>query len=64
MSFRVYFSTCREEIDNQVSIWVSLPRVEALGHFGTVEQVHAAMDRLFVLCEPRAAPGETNTVDI
>jgi hypothetical protein len=41
-------------------IWISLARVEALGHFGTVEQMHAAMDRLFVLCEPRAAPGGTN----
>lgn len=34
----------QSEIDNQVSIWISLARVEAVGHFGTVEQMHAAMD--------------------
>jgi hypothetical protein len=56
-------NSLQSEIENQVSIWISLARVEALGHFGTVEQMHAAMDRLFVLCQSRAAPGGTNTVD-
>ena len=42
-------NSLQSEIDNQVSIWIRLARVEALGHFGTVEQMHAAMDRLFVI---------------
>jgi hypothetical protein len=50
-------NSLQSEIDNQVSVWINLARVEALGQFGTVEQMQAAMDRLFVLCEPRAAPG-------
>ena len=39
------------EIDRQVSIWVNLARLETVSAFGSLVDVHAAMDRLFLLCE-------------
>jgi len=41
----------RPEIDRQVSIWVNLARLETVSAFGSLVDVHAAMDRLFLLCE-------------
>jgi hypothetical protein len=41
----------RPEIDRQVSIWVNLARLETVSAFGSPVDVHAAMDRLFLLCE-------------
>jgi hypothetical protein len=52
-------NSLRSETDDQVSIWISLARVEALGHFGTVEQMHAAMDQYAHLFEPRSGKDQT-----
>jgi hypothetical protein len=46
------------ETDRQISIWVSLARLETLSAFGNLEDVHAAMDRLFLLCERKSGEGE------
>ena len=45
------------ETDRQISIWVSLARLETLSTFGNLEDVHAAMDRLFLLCEHKSDEG-------
>ena len=46
------------ETDRQISIWVSLARLETLSAFGNLEDMHAAMDRLFLLCERKSGEGE------
>jgi len=38
-------NSLQKETDHQISIWISIARVEALSLFGTEEQVHAAMDQ-------------------
>lgn len=40
--------------DRQVSIWINLARVAALGMFGTEEQMHAAMDQYVLLFGPKS----------
>jgi hypothetical protein len=42
------------EIDRQISIWFSLARLETVSAFGNLADVHAAMDRLFLLCERKS----------
>jgi hypothetical protein len=42
------------ETDRQISIWVSLARLETLSSFGNLEDMHAAMDRLFLLLKPKS----------
>jgi hypothetical protein len=44
----------QSETDRQISIWVSLARLETVSAFGNLEDVHAAMDRLFLLCERKS----------
>jgi hypothetical protein len=51
----------QSETEDQVSIWVKLARVAALGAFGTAGQMHAAMDEV-LLFEPRSGEG-SDTVD-
>jgi hypothetical protein len=46
------------EIDRQISIWVTLARLEMLSAFGSLEDVHAAMQRLFLLCERKSGEGD------
>jgi hypothetical protein len=46
------------ETDRQISIWVSLARLETLSAFGNLEDMHAAMDRLFLLCERKSGEGD------
>lgn len=38
-------NSLQKEIDHQISVWISLARVEALSLFGTEEQMHGAMDQ-------------------
>ncbi len=38
-------SNLQSEADHQVSMWINLARIAALGTFGTEEQMHAAMDQ-------------------
>ena len=47
----------QSETDRQVSIWNSLARVETLSAFGSVEEMHAAMDQVFLLCESKSGEG-------
>jgi hypothetical protein len=46
------------EIDHQISIWVNLARLEMLSAFGNLKDVHAAMQRLFLLCESKSGEGD------
>ena len=46
------------EIDRQISIWVNLARLEMLSAFGNIADVHAAMHRLFHLCERKSGDGD------
>ncbi len=45
------------ETDRQISIWVSLARLETLSAFGNLDGMHAAMDRLSLLCECKSIEG-------
>jgi len=45
------------ETDRQISIWVSLARLETLSAFGNLDDMHAAMDRLSLLCECKSIEG-------
>lgn len=47
-------SNLQSETDHQVSIWISLGRIAALGNFGTEEQMHTAMDQFALLFEPKS----------
>jgi hypothetical protein len=49
------------ETDRQISIWVSLARLETLSAFGKIGDVHAAMDRLFLLCERKSGKCDDGT---
>jgi len=40
-----------------ISIWVSLARLETLSAFGNLDDMHAAMDRLSLLCECKSIEG-------
>jgi hypothetical protein len=51
-------NSVQSETDHQVSIWINLARVAALGAFGTDEQMHAAMDQYVLLFEPTADEGQ------
>jgi len=42
------------ETDRQISIWVTLARLETLSAFGNLDDMHATMDRLFLLCEGKS----------
>jgi hypothetical protein len=50
-------NSLQSEIDRTVSIWVNQGRVGMLSLFGTVQEVHAAMDQVFLLCEPKSGEG-------
>jgi hypothetical protein len=50
-------NSLQSEINRTVSIWVNQARVGMLGLFGTVQEVHAAMDQVFLLCEPKSGEG-------
>ena len=50
-------NSLQSEIDRTVSIWVNQARMGMLGPFGTVQGVHAAMDQVFLLCEPKSGEG-------
>jgi hypothetical protein len=47
-------SSLQSETDHQISIWINLARIAALGTFGTEEQMHAAMDQYALLFEPKS----------
>jgi hypothetical protein len=51
-------NSLQSEIDRQVSIWINLARVAALGAFGTDAQMHAAMDQYALLFEAKAEDGD------
>jgi hypothetical protein len=44
----------QSEIDHQVSAWVSGARVKMLALFGTIEEMHAAMDHALLFFEPKS----------
>ena len=44
----------RPTIESQVSIWVSRACFEMLTLFGTIEEIHAAMDQTFLLFDPKS----------
>jgi hypothetical protein len=46
------------EIERQISIWVNLARLETVSAFGNLGDVHAAMDRLFLLCKRKSGEGD------
>jgi hypothetical protein len=48
-------NSLQSEIDRTVSIWVNQARVGMLGLFGTVQEVHAAMDQVFLRANPNQA---------
>jgi hypothetical protein len=50
-------NSLQSETERQVSIWINLARVAALGAFGTDEQMHAAMDQYAILFEAKAEDG-------
>ena len=49
----------QSETDRRISIWVNLARAEMLSLFGTTEEMHAAMDQVFLLCEQKSGEGDT-----
>jgi hypothetical protein len=55
-------NSLQSEADWQVSIWVSNARVTMLSLFGEMEELHAAMDQVFLLFEPKTGEGN-NAVD-
>jgi hypothetical protein len=48
-------STSRQG-DRRISIWVNLARMEMLSLFGKTKEMHAAMDQLSLLLEPKSDP--------
>jgi hypothetical protein len=55
-------NSLQSEADWQVSILVSNARVTMLSLFGEMEELHAAMDQVFLLFEPKTGEGN-NAVD-
>jgi hypothetical protein len=55
-------NSLQSEIVRTVSIWVNQARVGMLGLFGTVQEVQAAMDQVFLLCEPKS--GEPKSLEV
>jgi hypothetical protein len=51
-------NSLQSETDHQVSIWINLARVAALGAFGTDAEMHAAMDQYALLFEAKAEDGD------
>jgi hypothetical protein len=47
-------SSLQSETDHQISIWINLARIAALGTFGTEEKMHAAMDEYYLLFERKS----------
>ena len=48
----------RSETDRQIAIWISLARGVTLGTFGNAQELHAEMDRCFLLCEANSKPNK------
>ncbi len=51
-------TSLQSEIDREISIWLSLARIATVGAFGSDEEMRAAMDRHFLLCEPESSKGK------
>ncbi len=45
----------QSEADRQVSLWTSLAHMNAFGALGNSQEMHAAMDRLLLLCESKSS---------
>ena len=55
-------SSLQSEIDREIAILVSRARQEMLSTFGKTDAMHAAMEKFFLLCDPKPGKGK-NGVD-
>jgi hypothetical protein len=49
-------NSLQSEIDRRIATWVNLARAEMLSLFGKTKEMHAAMDQLCLLLEPKSDP--------
>ncbi len=55
-------NSLKSEIDRKIAIWFNYGRVTMLSLFGETDEKQAAMDQVFLLCEPKSGEGK-NGVD-